>query len=305
MRAELTRLHARFPPDLTWEVKFDTTRFVSATIKEIGVSLVLTLLAVVAVVSLFLQSWRATLIVALAIPVSLIGTFAVLYLLGYSANTLSLFAAILALTMVVDDAIVVVESVESQMAEGLGRLEATAQALRQIAGPVIATTLVLLAVFVPVALLPGIVGELYRQFAVTLSTAVTLSSVVALTLTPALCALLLRPRPAQPAAVWRLFNRGLDGLRDGYGADRRPHEPPSVAGAGGGRAGRRGGGVQLQQHAEGLSARGRSGLLFRQRPAAGGGFAGAHRGGDVPGARAAAGQPGGGGRHSGVGLQYF
>ncbi|MBQ4756040.1 efflux RND transporter permease subunit, partial [Escherichia coli] len=106
-------------------------------------------------------------------------------LLGYSANTLSLFAIILALTMVVDDAIVVVENVETKMAEGLDRLQATAQALRQIAGPVIATTLVLLAVFVPVALLPGIVGELYRQFAVTLSTAVALSSLVALTLTPA------------------------------------------------------------------------------------------------------------------------
>ncbi|WP_322872431.1 efflux RND transporter permease subunit, partial [Acinetobacter baumannii] len=153
----------------------------------------------------------------LAIPVSLIGTFAVLYLLGYSANTLSLFAIILALTMVVDDAIVVVENVETKMAEGLDRLQATAQALRQIAGPVIATTLVLLAVFVPVALLPGIVGELYRQFAVTLSTAVALSSLVALTLTPALCALLLRPRPARPAAVWRAFNRLLDGTRDGYG----------------------------------------------------------------------------------------
>ncbi|PLM42946.1 hydrophobe/amphiphile efflux-1 family RND transporter, partial [Klebsiella michiganensis] len=189
VRAELTRLHARFPADLTWEVKFDTTRFVAATIKEIGVSLALTLMAVVVVVSLFLQSWRATLIVALAIPVSLIGTFAVLYALGYSANTLSLFAIILALTMVVDDAIVVVESVETKMAEGLDRGAATAEALRQIAGPVIATTLVLLAVFVPVAMLPGIVGELYRQFAVTLSTAVTLSSVVALTLTPALCAL--------------------------------------------------------------------------------------------------------------------
>lgn len=163
------------------EVKFDTTRFVAATIKEIGVSLALTLLAVVVVVSLFLQSWRATLIVVLAIPVSLIGTFAVLYLLGYSANTLSLFAIILALTMVVDDAIVVVENVETKMAEGLDRLQATAQALRQIAGPVIATTPVLLAVFVPVALLPGIVGELYRQFAVTLSTAVALSSTVALT----------------------------------------------------------------------------------------------------------------------------
>ncbi|EIV9886727.1 TPA: efflux RND transporter permease subunit [Klebsiella pneumoniae] len=183
VRAELNRLHTRFPADLTWEVKFDTTRFVAATIKEIGVSLALTLLAVVVVVSLFLQSWRATLIVVLAIPVSLIGTFAVLYLLGYSANTLSLFAIILAL--------------------------------------------VLLAVFVPVALLPGIVGELYRQFAVTLSTAVALSSLVALTLTPALCALLLRPRPARPAAMWRAFNRLLDGTRDGYGRlvgwmNRRP-----------------------------------------------------------------------------------
>ncbi|PLF70081.1 efflux RND transporter permease subunit, partial [Klebsiella pneumoniae] len=129
VRAELNRLHTRFPADLTWEVKFDTTRFVAATIKEIGVSLALTLLAVVVVVSLFLQSWRATLIVVLAIPVSLIGTFAVLYLLGYSANTLSLFAIILALTMVVDDAIVVVENVETKMAEGLDRLQATAQAL--------------------------------------------------------------------------------------------------------------------------------------------------------------------------------
>ncbi|MFV0263577.1 MAG: efflux RND transporter permease subunit [Kluyvera sp.] len=227
VRAELTRLQSRFPADLKWEVKFDTTRFVAATIKEIGTSLALTLLAVVAVVSLFLQSLRATLIVVLAIPVSLIGTFAVLYVLGYSANTLSLFAIILALTMVVDDAIVVVENVEGHMAEGLGRKEATALALRQIAGPVIATTLVLLAVFVPVAMLPGIVGELYRQFAVTLSTAVTLSSIVALTLTPALCALLLRPRPAKPAAVFQLFNRGLNTTRDAYGClvawmNRRP-----------------------------------------------------------------------------------
>ncbi|WP_333495080.1 efflux RND transporter permease subunit [Kluyvera sp. CHPC 1.251] len=227
VRAELTRLQSRFPADLMWKVKFDTTRFVAATIKEIGTSLALTLLAVVAVVSLFLQSLRATLIVALAIPVSLVGTFAVLYLLGYSANTLSLFAIILALTMVVDDAIVVVESVEGHMAEGMNRLEATGLALRQIAGPVIATTLVLLAVFVPVAMLPGIVGELYRQFAVTLSTAVTLSSIVALTLTPALCALLLRPRLKQPARFFQWFNLGLNATRDGYGKlvawmNRRP-----------------------------------------------------------------------------------
>ncbi|MGX9740260.1 efflux RND transporter permease subunit [Pseudocitrobacter corydidari] len=216
VRAELERLGARFPADLTYEVKFDTTRFVAATIKEIGVSLALTLLAVVIVVSLFLQSWRATLIVALAIPVSLVGTFAVLYLLGYTANTLSLFAIILALTMVVDDAIMVVENVESLMAEGMNRRDATAKALQQIAGPVIATSLVLLAVFVPVALLPGIVGELYRQFAVTLSAAVVLSSLVALTLTPALCALLLRPRAERPALIFRGFNRGLEATRRIY-----------------------------------------------------------------------------------------
>lgn len=287
MRAELNRLHTRFPADLTWEVKFDTTRFVAATIKEIGVSLALTLLAVVVVVSLFLQSWRATLIVVLAIPVSLIYTFAVLYLLGYSANTLSLFAIILALTMVVDDAIVVVENVETKMAEGLDRLQATAQALRQIAGPVIATTLVLLAVFVPVALLPGIVGELYRQFAVTLSTAVALSSLVALTLTPALCALLLRPRPARPAAVWRAFNRLLDGDPRRLWPAGRLDEPPSLAGAGGDGGGRRAGGVQLHLDAERLPAAGRSGLPVCQRAAAGGGVAGAYRSGDGPGAQAA------------------
>lgn len=216
VRAELERLATRFPADLTYEVKFDTTRFVAATIKEIGVSLALTLLAVVVVVSLFLQSWRATFIVALAIPVSLVGTFAVLYLLGYTANILSLFAIILALTMVVDDAIVVVENVESLMADGMNRRDATVKALQQIAGPVIATSLVLLAVFVPVALLPGIVGELYRQFAVTLSAAVVLSSLVALTLTPALCALLLRPRAERPVWIFRGFNRGLEITRRGY-----------------------------------------------------------------------------------------
>lgn len=227
VRAELGRLAERFPDDLIYEVKFDATEFVSATIKEIGVSLGLTMLVVVLVVSLFLQSWRATFIVTTAIPVSLIGTFAVLYVLGYSANTLSLFAIILALTMVVDDAIVVVESVETLMAEGLDRMTATGKAMQLIAGPVIATTLVLLAVFVPVAMLPGIVGELYRQFAVTLSTAVTLSSLVALTLTPALCAMLLRPRVAAPGPLFRAFNLVLDKTRDGYGRliarlNRRP-----------------------------------------------------------------------------------
>ncbi|AZP42986.1 multidrug efflux RND transporter permease subunit [Rahnella aquatilis] len=218
VREEMSRQARNFPDDLTYEIKFDSTRFVSATLDEIAVSLVLTFVVVLSIVYLFLQSMRATFIVALTIPVSLLGTFAVLYVFGYSANTLSLFAIILALTVVVDDAIVVVENVERLMMEdpSLGRVAATRKALKQIAGPVIATTVVLLAVFVPIAVLPGITGALYRQFAVTLSAAVVLSSINALTLTPALCATLLKPRPAKPARVFHWFNQGLDAVRDVY-----------------------------------------------------------------------------------------
>ncbi|PKE30393.1 hydrophobe/amphiphile efflux-1 family RND transporter [Rahnella sp. AA] len=218
VRAEMERQAGYFPDDLTYEIKFDSTRFVSATLDEIVVSLVLTFIVVLTIVFLFLQSLRATFIVALTIPVSLLGTFAVLYIFGYSANTLSLFAIILALTVVVDDAIVVVENVERLMVEdpSLGRVAATRLALKQIAGPVIATTVVLLAVFVPIAVLPGITGALYRQFAVTLSAAVVLSSINALTLTPALCATLLKPRPEKPARFFQLFNNGLDSVRDTY-----------------------------------------------------------------------------------------
>ncbi|MBV6819811.1 multidrug efflux RND transporter permease subunit [Rahnella sp. PD12R] len=218
VRAEMERQAGYFPDDLTYEIKFDSTRFVSATLDEIVVSLVLTFIVVLTIVYLFLQSLRATFIVALTIPVSLLGTFAVLYIFGYSANTLSLFAIILALTVVVDDAIVVVENVERLMVEdpSLGRVAATRLALKQIAGPVIATTVVLLAVFVPIAVLPGITGALYRQFAVTLSAAVVLSSINALTLTPALCATLLKPRPEKPARFFQLFNNGLDSVRDTY-----------------------------------------------------------------------------------------
>ncbi|WHZ39397.1 multidrug efflux RND transporter permease subunit [Rahnella bonaserana] len=218
VREEMTRQARNFPDDLIYEIKFDSTRFVSATLDEIAVSLVLTFIVVLTIVYLFLQSLRATFIVALTIPVSLLGTFAVLYAFGYSANTLSLFAIILALTVVVDDAIVVVENVERLMMEdpSLGRVAATRKALKQIAGPVIATTVVLLAVFVPIAVLPGITGALYRQFAVTLSAAVVLSSINALTLTPALCATLLKPRPEKPARIFHLFNQGLDSVRDSY-----------------------------------------------------------------------------------------
>jgi len=218
VREEMTRQARYFPDDLNYEIKFDSTQFVSATLDEIMVSLALTFLVVLTIVFLFLQSARATFIVALTIPVSLLGTFAVLYAFGYSANTLSLFAIILALTVVVDDAIVVVENVERLMTEdpSLGRVAATRKALKQIAGPVIATTEVKMAVFVPIAVLPGITGALYRQFAVTLSAAVILSSINALTLTPALCATLLKPRPEKPARVFSAFNRGLDTVRDLY-----------------------------------------------------------------------------------------
>ena len=227
VRAKMDELSKRFPQDMKWAAPYDPTVFVRDSIRAVVQTLLEAVVLVVLVVILFLQTWRASIIPLIAVPVSVVGTFSILYLLGFSLNTLSLFGLVLAIGIVVDDAIVVVESVETKMAEGLDRGAATAEALRQIAGPVIATTLVLLAVFVPVAMLPGIVGELYRQFAVTLSTAVTLSSVVALTLTPALCALLLRPRPQQPAAIWRGFNRGLDTVRDGYGRlvgrmNRRP-----------------------------------------------------------------------------------
>lgn len=218
VRAEMASQARTFPKDMAYQIKFDATAPITATLQEIALSLVVTLLVVLAVVWLFLQSLRATFIVALTIPVSLLGTFAVLLAAGYSANTLSLFAIILALTIVVDDAIVVVESVARLLTEepSLTPAEATRKALKQITGPVIATTLVLLAVFVPTAVLPGIVGELYRQFAVTLSAAMVLSSVCALTLTPALCALLLRRRVEPTKGLLAAFNRFIIWSRNGY-----------------------------------------------------------------------------------------
>ena len=217
VRGELERLSTRFPDDLVYEVKFDTTTFVAATIKEIGVSLALTMLAVVVVVSLFLQSWRATLIVALAIPVSLVSTFAVLYTLGYSANTLSLFAIILALTMVVDDAIVVVENVERIMRdEGLPAREATEKSMGEISGALVAIALVLSAVFLPMAFFGGSTGVIYRQFSVTIISAMMLSVVVALTLTPALCGALLSHSKPHTKGFFGAFNRLWGRTEAGY-----------------------------------------------------------------------------------------
>lgn len=217
VRAELKRLAQRMPEDLAYDIILDTTKYVSAAIKEIKTTLGLTAFLVILVVFVFLQDWRATLIPAVTIPVSLIGTFAVLLALGYSANTISLFALIMAIGLVVDDAIVVVENVYRVMHdEGLAPKEATIRAMGQVTGPVIATTLVLLAVFVPVGFMPGITGQLYRQFAVTICTSVLISSVCALTLSPALCATILRGHRPHLRGPFAWFNRVLDASRRGY-----------------------------------------------------------------------------------------
>jgi multidrug efflux pump len=215
--AELDRLSAAFPDDVEYSVPFNTTDFVEQSLKDVISTLILAFALVVSVVFVFLGSWRATIIPAVAIPVSLIGTFAFLLALGMSLNTISLFALVLAIGIVVDDAIIVVENVERLIAEeGLSPPDATRKAMGQITGPVIATTLVLLAVFVPVTFMPGITGRLFSQFAVTISVAVVISSINALTLSPALCGLVLKARSGPPTGALAKFENGIDLLRNGY-----------------------------------------------------------------------------------------
>jgi hydrophobe/amphiphile efflux-1 (HAE1) family protein len=217
VRRTLEELAPSMPDDVVYNVMYDTTRYVSAAIHEIVWTLGLTFLLVLFVNYLFLQDWRATLVPTVTIPVSLIGTFAVLMAMGYSANTISLFALIMAIGLVVDDAIVVVENVYRIMDQHkLSPKSATIKAMGQVTGPIVATTLVLLAVFVPVAFMPGITGELYKQFAVTISVSVIISSINALTLSPALCSVLLKtPRiPQRGPLAW--FNRSLDFSRNAY-----------------------------------------------------------------------------------------
>jgi hydrophobe/amphiphile efflux-1 (HAE1) family protein len=217
IRAELKHLAERQPSDVQYHVIYDTTKYVSAAIHEIRLTLFITFLLVLFVNYIFLQDWRATLVPTVTIPVSLIGTFAVLLALGYTANTLSLFALIMAIGLVVDDAIVVVENVYRVMDKRkLGAKAATIHAMGQVTGPIIATTLVLLAVFVPVGFMPGITGQLYKQFAVTICTAVVISAINALTLSPALCAVLLKaPKiPQRGPLAW--FNRALGASRNMY-----------------------------------------------------------------------------------------
>jgi multidrug efflux pump len=215
----MNRLSQRFPPGLHYVVNYDTTTFVRATIKDVLLTLAIAFGLVVIVVFFFLGSLRATIIPAIAVPVSVIGTFAVLLVIGYSANTVSLLAMVLAIGILVDDAIVVVENVERVIEENprLSSAEATKMAMTEITAPIIAITLVLLSVFVPIAFIPGISGQLFRQFAVTISVAMLISALNALTLSPALCAILLRHRGERRGPMaWVL--RRIDNMRDGYAA---------------------------------------------------------------------------------------
>jgi HAE1 family hydrophobic/amphiphilic exporter-1/multidrug efflux pump len=206
--AVMEQLAKRFPEGLAYANVYDTTRFVKVSIREVVKTLVEAMVLVFLVVFLFLQNWRATLIPFAAVPVSLIGTFAGLFLLGYSINTLTLFGMVLSIGIVVDDAIVVLENVERIMREeGLSAREAAIKAMSEVTGPVVAIVLVLCSVFVPVAFLGGLTGELYRQFAVTITIAVIISGFIALTLTPSLCVVLFRGgRHRPPAAFFRWFN---------------------------------------------------------------------------------------------------
>jgi hydrophobe/amphiphile efflux-1 (HAE1) family protein len=218
-RAVMAQLAKSFPPGLRYDVVFDATTFVTAALADVQRTLGLAFVLVLLVVFIFLGTVRASLIPMLAIPVSLIGTFAAFNALGFTINIMSMFALVLAIGLVVDDAIVVVEAVERHIEEGRTPLAAAEQAMREVSGPVIAIALVLDAVFVPAAFIGGITGQLYRQFALTLAASVTLSAVVALTLTPALAALLLRPRTEGRTRLARLlaaFDTGFRRVTDAY-----------------------------------------------------------------------------------------
>ena len=221
VRARMDQLAPTFPPDMAYHVALDTTAAVNAGIHEILVTLVIALVLVILVVYVFLQGWRATLIPLLAVPVSLIGTFMVFPLLDFSINTLSLFGLVLAIGLVVDDAIVVVEAVEKHIEDGMTPTEASYAAMQQVASPVIAIALILSAVFIPTAFIPGITGRLYQQFAVTIAISVLFSAFNALTLSPALCALLLKPKDNEKkkgllGRFFEWFNRVFARATNGY-----------------------------------------------------------------------------------------
>jgi multidrug efflux pump len=223
VRQQLERIEAGFPKGLALQILYDSSEFVKASVEEVVHTFVEALILVLIVVFLFLQSWRATLIPMLAVPVSLIATFAAFEFLGFSINTLSLFGMVLAIGIVVDDAIVVVEAVEHNMQTGLSPREATRKAMDEVQGPVVAIALVLAAVFIPMAFIPGVTGQLYKQFAITVAVSTMFSALIALTLTPALCAMLLKPHAAGErrggplARFFDWFNRTFERTNHHYG----------------------------------------------------------------------------------------
>ena len=227
VRAEMKRLKQRFPPGVDYRIIYDTTMFVKEAIYSVLETIIEAFLLVVIVVLVFLQSWRSTLIPIMAVPVSLIGSFAVMLAFGFSLNLLTLLGLVLAIGIVVDDAIVVVEAVEHHLAEGLDRREATIKAMSEVAGPIVAITAVLSCVFIPTAFIPGLTGSFYRQFALTIAFSTILSMINSLTLSPALCALFLQPPGARKdvlgrtldiALGWffRLFTRTFEGTKNLY-----------------------------------------------------------------------------------------
>ena len=215
--AKMAELGQRFPAGMEYSIPFDTTRFVRISIREVIHTLIEAMILVFLVVFIFLQDWRATIIPCLAVPVSIIGTFAGIYALGFSINTLTLFALVLAIGIVVDDAIVVLENVERIMAqEKLPPRAATAKAMREVTGPVIAIVLVLSSVFIPVAFMGGLSGQMYKQFAITIAISVTISGIVALTMTPAMCVIFLREKHAEPFRIFKFFNKGFEKVTNIY-----------------------------------------------------------------------------------------
>ncbi|KIO48145.1 efflux RND transporter permease subunit [Nitrosospira sp. NpAV] len=207
--AKMDELSRRFPPGVTYDPTWDPTVFVRDSIRAVQNTLLEAIALVVVVVILFLQTWRASIIPLIAVPVSIVGTFAVLYLLGFSINTLTLFGLVLAIGIVVDDAIVVVENVERNIEEGLAPLAAAHQAMKEVSGPIIAIALVLCAVFVPMAFLTGVTGQFYKQFAVTIAVSTVISAINSLTLSPALAAMLLKSHDTPQDALSRVIERLL------------------------------------------------------------------------------------------------
>ena len=219
VKARLQELKKRFPGDIDYAISLDTTRAITEGMREIMITFVVALALVTLVVFIFLQGWRATLIPLLAVPVSLVGTFVIFPMLGFSINTLSLFGLVLAVGLVVDDAIVVVEAVERHIDEGLSPRDAALKAMEEVSGPVVAIALILAAVFVPTIFMPGITGRLYQQFAVTIAISVLISAFNALSLSPALAALILRPRKKGGGPLGKFydwFNRGYGHVTRGY-----------------------------------------------------------------------------------------